>query len=282
MVDDAALYGDSFADVYDEWYGDMFDTEGAVRTLLELAGSGPICELGVGTGRLAIPLAEHGVEVIGIDASAAMLERLAAKAPPASLTAVLGDMASVADVLSGHANTWTTGANGSGISSEISSEISSVKSNGNAGRNADQPQRFSLIICAFNTFLNLASEEAQLRCMGQVASLLTVDGVFVVESVVPAEPDEIVTESVDESSVGHGVTVRTSTDTDSQIIHGEHLEPTSVGTRRRPWTARYLRPEQFDELASQVGLSPIERWSSWQREPFDGDSLTHITVYAPT
>jgi SAM-dependent methyltransferase len=252
MVDDAALYGDSFADVYDEWYGDMFDTEGAVRTLLELAGSGPICELGVGTGRLAIPLAEHGVEVIGIDASAAMLERLAAKAPPASLTAVLGDMASVADVLAG-----------------------------NAGRNADQPPRFRLIICAFNTFLNLASEEAQLRCMGQVASLLTVDGVFVVESVVPAEPDEIVTESVDESSVGHGVTVRTSTDVDSQIIHGEHLEPTSLGTRRRPWTARYLRPEQFDELASRVGLSPIERWSSWQREPFSDDSLTHITVYAP-
>ena len=273
MTDDAALYGDSFADVYDDWYGDMFDTEGAVRTLLELAGAGPICELGVGTGRLAIPLAEGGVEVVGIDASAAMLERLAAKAPPASFTAVLGDMASVANVLAGHANTWAIGANGSGNSSG--------NSNGNAGRNASQPQRFSLIVCAFNTFLNLASEEAQRRCMGQVASLLSDGGVFVVESVVPAEPEEIATDSLDESSVGHGVTVRTSTDVDSQIIHGEHLEPTSLGTRRRPWTARYLRPEQFDELAAQVGLSPIERWSSWQREPFNDDSLTHITVYAP-
>lgn len=254
MTDDAALYGDSFADVYDDWYGDMFDTEGAVQALLELAGSGPICELGVGTGRLAIPLAQGGIAVVGIDASTAMLERLAAKEPPESFSAVLGDMSSVAEVLAGHA------------------------SNGNNMRH----YQFSLIVCAFNTFLNLASEEAQQRCMNQVASLLSNGGVFVVESVVPAEPDEIVTESVDESSVGQGVTVRTSTDVDSQIIRGEHLEPTSLGTRRRPWTARYLRPEQFDELASRAGLAPIERWSSWQREPFDGDSLTHITVYART
>ena len=252
VTDDAALYGDSFADVYDDWYGDMFDTEGAVQTLLELAGSGPICELGVGTGRLAIPLAAAGLDVVGIDASAAMLERLAAKEPPASLTAVLGNMASVAEVLAASAR---------------------------EGDGAPQ-HRFTLIICAFNTFLNLASEEAQQRCMGQVASLLTENGVFVVESVVPAEPEEIVTESLDESSVGHGVTVRTSTDVHSQIIRGEHLEPTATGTRRRPWAARYLRPEQFDELASRDGLAPVERWSSWRREPFDGDSLTHITVYA--
>jgi len=262
MTDDAALYGDSFADVYDEWYGDMFDTAGAVRTLLELAGSGPICELGVGTGRLAIPLAQGGVAVVGIDASAAMLERLAAKEPPESLSAVLGDMSSVAEVLAGHDG-----------NASISRE---------SGGNTMPHNQFSLIVCAFNTFLNLASEEAQQRCMNQVASLLGHGGVFVVESVVPAEPDEIVTESVDESSVGHGVTVRTSTDVDSQIIRGEHLEPTSLGTRRRPWTARYLRPEQFDELASRAGLSLIERWSSWQRELFDGDSPTHITVYART
>ena len=264
MTDDAALYGDSFADVYDEWYGDMFDTEGAVQALLELAGSGPICELGVGTGRLAIPLAAAGFDVVGIDASAAMLERLAAKEPPASLTAVLGDMGSVAEVLAASASEGDGAKN----------------SDGDCDGHSVQQQRFTLIICAFNTFLNLASEEAQQRCMGQVASLLTENGVFVVESVVPAEPEEIVTESLDESSVGHGVTVRTSTDVHSQIIRGEHLEPTATGTRRRPWAARYLRPEQFDGLASHVGLTPIERWSSWRREPFDGDSLTHITVYA--
>ena len=246
MTDDAALYGDSFADVYDEWYLHMFDTAGAVQTLLELAGGGSVCELGVGTGRLAIPLAEAGLEVVGIDASAAMLERLAAKAPPASLRAMLGDMSSVADLL---------------------------------GSSGAQPH-FALVVCAFNTFLNLSSEPAQQRCMQQVASLLGPDGVFVVESVVPAEIDEIILESLDESAVGHGVTVRTSTDVHTQIIRGEHLEPTSAGMRHRPWTARYLRPDQFDALAARAGLTPIRRWSSWRGEPFDEQSLSHITVYA--
>jgi hypothetical protein len=103
--------------------------------------------------------------------------------------------------------------------------------------------------------------------------------VFVVESVVPADANEILTESLDESSVGLGVTVHTSTDVRTQIIRGEHLEPTATGLRRRPWTARYLRTEQFDALAQRAGLTPIHRWSSWRREPFDEDSLTHITVY---
>lgn len=252
VTDDAALYGDSFADVYDEWYAEMFDTAGAVRTLVGLAGSGPVCELGVGTGRLAIPLAEQGLEVIGIDASAAMLERLRAKEPSAALVTVLGDMADVAEVLA------TAGITGVG------------------GRH----RHLNLVVCAFNTFLNLASEESQRRCMHQVASLLGPDGVFVVESMVPAEPDEIETESLDASSVGNGVTVHTSTDVRSQIIRGEHREPTAEGVRRRPWTARYLRPDQFDELADRAGLVLVVRWSSWRGDPFDEDSPTHITVYA--
>ena len=252
VTDDAALYGDSFADVYDDWYADMFDTAGAVRTLVALAGPGPVCELGVGTGRLAIPLTEHGLEVIGIDASAAMLDRLRSKEPSAALTAVLGDMADVAGVL-----------DAAGIV-------------GVDGRH----RHVTLVVCAFNTFLNLSAEEAQQRCMHQVASLLGPDGVFVVESMVPAEPDEIESESLDASSVGHGVTVHTSTDVQSQIIRGEHREPTADGLRRRPWTARYLHPEQFDELADRAGLVPIHRWSSWQGDPFDEDSPSHITVYA--
>lgn len=247
VTDDASLYGDSFADVYDEWYADMFDTDAEVTTLIALAGDGPVCELGVGTGRLAIPLAAAGLEVVGLDASAAMLDRLRAKEPPPTLTTVLGDMAAVADVLS------------------------SVE--------ATASHRFPLVFCAFNTFLNLSSEAAQQRCMHQVASLLSADGIFVVESFVPAQPSEIETESVDESWVGNGVIVHISTDPITQMVHGEHLEPTDAGLRRRRWTARYLHPEQFDELAAHAGLTPIHRWSDWRRSPFDEHSDTHITVY---
>ena len=53
----ADTYGESFADVYDDWYADVSDVDATVATIARLAGEGPVLELGVGTGRLAIPLA---------------------------------------------------------------------------------------------------------------------------------------------------------------------------------------------------------------------------------
>ena len=55
------------------------DTVAAVSFLKELAVDGPALELGIGTGRLALPLAEAGIDVHGIDASAAMVTKLKSK-----------------------------------------------------------------------------------------------------------------------------------------------------------------------------------------------------------
>ncbi len=85
-----ASYGDAFADVYDEWYGGISDVEATVSTLAALADGRPVLELGVGTGRLAVPLAAAGVDVTGVDSSAAMLEILAAKSD--AVTALRADM----------------------------------------------------------------------------------------------------------------------------------------------------------------------------------------------
>ncbi len=90
---DDATYGDRFVDVYDDWYGDPDDTAPAVAALADLAGDGPILELGVGTGRLAIPLADGGLEVTGVDGSAAMLDAMAAKPGGDRVTPRHGDMA---------------------------------------------------------------------------------------------------------------------------------------------------------------------------------------------
>jgi 16S rRNA A1518/A1519 N6-dimethyltransferase RsmA/KsgA/DIM1 with predicted DNA glycosylase/AP lyase activity len=62
-----------------------------VDLLAELAGTGPALELGIGTGRLALPLAARGVEVHGIDASPAMVERLRAKPGGDEVTVAIGD-----------------------------------------------------------------------------------------------------------------------------------------------------------------------------------------------
>jgi SAM-dependent methyltransferase len=90
-----ATYGDAFADVYDDWYQDISDVDATINLLTELAADFaplPVLELGVGTGRLAIPLAARGIEVVGLDASAAMLAKLAQNDPTCSVLAVRGDM----------------------------------------------------------------------------------------------------------------------------------------------------------------------------------------------
>ncbi|MFN3257417.1 MAG: class I SAM-dependent DNA methyltransferase [Ilumatobacter sp.] len=73
---DSTSYGTGFADVYDDWYADVTDVEATVARLVEVAGpGGRVLELGVGTGRLATPMAAAGLRVIGIDSSQAMLDR---------------------------------------------------------------------------------------------------------------------------------------------------------------------------------------------------------------
>ncbi len=76
---DPATYGDRIANVYDDWFGTPEDAEATAALLSELADSGPALELGIGTGRVAIPLSQKVIEVHGIDASGAMVERLREK-----------------------------------------------------------------------------------------------------------------------------------------------------------------------------------------------------------
>ncbi len=90
-----STYGDAFADVYDDWYRGMSDVETTVDMLAELAAEFaplPVLELGVGTGRLAIPLAGRGLPVVGLDSSAAMLAKLAENDPAGSVVSRIGDM----------------------------------------------------------------------------------------------------------------------------------------------------------------------------------------------
>jgi SAM-dependent methyltransferase len=86
-------YGDAFADVYDDWYRDITDVPTTVSFIAGLAGpTGSVLELGVGTGRLALPLAPHVGSVIGIDSSEKMLDRLASADPDRTVIGVRGDM----------------------------------------------------------------------------------------------------------------------------------------------------------------------------------------------
>lgn len=242
---DASTYGERFADVYDDWYGDLGDTAACVEVLAELAergSGGAVLELGVGTGRLAVPLAERGVKVIGLDSSPAMLERLRAKPGGDRVDSVLGDM-------------------------------------------EDPPlgdHRFGLVVLAYNTLFNLTTLDAQRRCLAGAARRLTVGGSVVVEAFVP-DPDQIgpadsvVPRTITADRVVLSVTRHRA---DHQEVFGQFVELTNGGVRLRPWHIRYSTTDQLDRLAADAGLVLSERWAGWDRAPFEQDrSSTHVSVY---
>ena len=241
-------YGDAFADVYDDWYDGAEaagDTEHAVVALVDLAGPGPVLELGVGSGRLAVPLAERGIPTWGLDASPAMLDRLRRRQGGDRVHAVLGDMA---DPL--------------------------------AALGADPPS-FTVIASAFNTFFLLAAPGAQLACLRGAAALLASDGVVVLECFVPADPQTDAARVLEPRRVAIDHVVLTVSDhrPTEQVVIGQHVELRESGIRLRPWMLRYLTPDQLDDLAGTAGLRLVSRWGGWDRRPFDDTSAVHLSVY---
>lgn len=246
-------YGESFADVYDRWYPDVSDTEGTTAKLLELSGEDTlseesvsrksvIIELGIGTGRLALPLVEAGRTVRGIDSSKAMLDELANKPGSEQIDIVHGDMASV-----------TLG----------------------------EPGESSLVFVAFNTFFNLPSAETQAACFRSVANVLSTGGRFVIETFVAPDPADFPARGLSTHTVDADRVVLTATETDAaaQVIRGQHIDITNDGIRLRPWLLRFASLDDLDAMATSVGLTLESRTSDWRGTPFGPDSDSHVSLY---
>ena len=96
MHDDDGYFDERVAARYDESAAEMFDpavVDPVVDFLVELAGGGRALELGIGTGRIALPLAQRGVPVHGIELSNAMVARLRAKPGGEDIGVTIGDFA---------------------------------------------------------------------------------------------------------------------------------------------------------------------------------------------
>ncbi len=242
-------YGDAFADVYDEWYGDVSDVNATVDTLCRIGGNGPFLELGIGTGRIALALAATGVRVTGIDSSAAMLERLRTKLAQSS-TARPNSIESI-DVIQGDMVD-------------------------------DLPEGpFSTAFIAYNTIFSLGSVESQRRLFTEVARRLVPGGSFVVEAAVPdtARPagDTVAVRTLDADRVVLSIDVHDPT---SQIVEGQFVEFTeTAGVRLRPWKIRYSTTAELDEMARAAGFEIVDRWENMRGDPFGPDSDGHVSVY---
>lgn len=248
---DATTYGAGFADVYDDWYQGISDVGETTATLLELAAGGPVLELAVGTGRLAVPLAEAGatvgVTVTGVDASPEMLALLAERDRRGLVHAIEGDM--------------VTGL-------------------------PDGP--FALAFVAYNSLFNLTSDAQQQACFHAVAARLVPGGRFVVEAFVPERPfrdgDTVEVRTLAADRVVLSVT---RNDAAAQTAIGQFVDiagppgqPAEV--RLRPWAIRYATPEQLDGYATRAGFELVERWEDFGRRPFGAESPRHVSVYRIT
>lgn len=259
---DSTSYGAAFADVYDDWYDGVSPVDTTVATLTELCGHGPVLELGVGTGRLAIPLGRK-VAITGIDASPEMLDVLRRRDVDGIVSTVQGDM--VNDLPGGP---------------------------------------FSLVFVAYNTFFNLTADGAQQRCFAAVHDRLTQGGRFAIEAFVPTDPapdgDQIDVRSMTADRVVLSIS---RFDGPGQRADGQFIEFTESaarfeddtspssnqssrqsrsqrpGVRLRPWSIRYARPAQLDEMAAAAGFELEYRWADFARSPFNDDADRHVSVY---
>jgi len=85
-------YGEHLSEVYDKW----FESEAeAIELLAGFARGGRALELGIGTGRMALPLAAKGIEVEGIDAAPAMVAKLRERSGSESIKVTMGNFADV-------------------------------------------------------------------------------------------------------------------------------------------------------------------------------------------
>ncbi len=240
-----STYGDSFADVYDEWYADPTAVAACterVAALVTAAGGGPVLELGVGSGRLALALADLGLEVHGIDASAAMLDRLRAKPGADRIHVTLGDMADLA---------------------------------------LADPPPFVVVLVAFNTFFNLATAADQQRCLQRVAGGLSPEGLLLVEGFVPPDDDRLPDGGVAPRRITTDEVVLTVSQHDpvAQTVTGQHVHITEAGIRLRPWHLRYAPPEELDAMADAAGLALAWRHGGWDESAFGPESSVHVSAY---
>jgi SAM-dependent methyltransferase len=150
MTETPSLY-DSIARLYDPWSVSVTEDVGFYVDLALRAG-GPVVELGVGTGRIAVPTAAAGVRVIGVDSSRGMLEVCAEAAATAGVSHLL-DLR-VGDLL-------------------------------------DPPvqERVRLVTCPFRAFLHLHTDDERLRALGAARDLLEPDGRLVFDVFRPGPED---------------------------------------------------------------------------------------------
>ncbi|MDP4510751.1 class I SAM-dependent DNA methyltransferase [Nonomuraea turcica] len=232
------------AETYEAKWPELFDpavVDPVVDFLVELAGSGAALELGVGTGRIALPLSRRGVPVHGIELSPAMAARLRAAPGSENVGVTIGDFA-------------TTRVSGP----------------------------FKVAYLVRNTITNLTTQDEQVECFRSVAAQLEPGGCFVIEVYVPELRRLPPGQTVHPFTVTPEHLGFEEYDVATQIAYSHHYWVVDGQLETRSTPHRYVWPAELDLMARLAGMTLHERWAGWKREPFTGESRSHVSVWRKT
>jgi SAM-dependent methyltransferase len=238
--DPAASFLGRVANEYDQ--NDIRGDEAETVDFLEhLAGTGTVLELAIGTGRIAVPLAERGVSVTGIDLSPDMLAVLRSKAGAQAIDIHQGSMADFDlgqrfDLIYLIFNTI----------SNLLTQDKQVQCFESAARHLTERGRFVIEINTIAWFYALPDYQH-----------------------VNAERVENDSVTLD---VGHFDPV-------TQVLSENHVRLSADGVQMGPIAQRLTSHAEFDLMARIAGLQLLDRWGGWKGEPFTAESRRHISVY---
>jgi SAM-dependent methyltransferase len=217
------------------------DEMAAVAFLAQLAGSGSALELGIGTGRIALPLAARGIRVDGIDLSQAMVDQLRTKPGGDQLSVTIGDFADVP------------------VSDAYRLIYVVFNSLFNLLTQEDQ------IRCFENVAAHLTSDGTF------VVEALVPTFLYQLRHNQYVEAETIEVDAVRLDLLRH--------DPATQTIEESHVLLSAAGVRLNPVAQRYSWPSELDLMARIAGLRLKQRWGGWHQEPFNSGSRLHVSVY---
>jgi SAM-dependent methyltransferase len=238
---DAATYGDRIADAYDQLPTHPNDADAAVARLAELARDGPALELGIGTGRLALPLAARGVAVSGIDASEAMVAKLRSKPGGDEIDVTIGDFADV-DV------GWRFSLIFVAYSTFFALPDAAAQHRcfERVARRLAPGGRFVIEAFVPDPGRFVRDQHIEVRHVGIDSAILSVS----------------------------------RHDGPKQRVDSLLVRLADDGVRTWPVHARYSYPEELDAMSRDAGLHLEHHWGGWTGEQYTDDSVKHISVYA--
>jgi SAM-dependent methyltransferase len=235
-------FDERIATGYETRWADQFDpavVDPAVSFLADLAGTGAALELGIGTGRIALPLRQRGVRVHGIELSPAMVAQLQAKPGADDIGVTIGDFATTRV-----AGTFTLAYLVRNTITNLTTQDEQVECFRNVAAHLEPGGSFVIEVYV---------PELRRLPLGETVRAFTVTPTHL-------GFDEYV-------------------DLAAQISFSHHywLVDGQLETFSAPF--RYVWPSELDLMARLAGMTLRERWGDWNREPFTSDSESHVSVW---